>query len=129
MRLYRENLALKAQLEALSHLTPRPKLQARGQLRVRTAQAFAYLLTRGNEPFQRYFLSATLGTIQRWATRFRSFRRSRSRGGRPTIDPQLVSLVITLEQENPMWGQRRIQEELRRMGVRLSQPSIQKVLR
>ena len=37
----------------------------------RAAQVFAYFLTRGDEPFQRYFLSAPLCTIMRWATGFR----------------------------------------------------------
>src|SRR4051794_20986242 len=69
MRLYRENIGLKAQIEALERhivfLDGRKKPQRVG-LGLRAAQVFAYFLTRGNEPFQRYFLSAPLWTIMRW---------------------------------------------------------------
>lgn len=85
---------------------------------------FAYLLTRGNEPFQRYFLSAPLTTLLRWVTRFRSLRRGMPAGGRPPLDKQIVELILTLKRENPAWGQRRIREELRRMGIRVSEPTI-----
>lgn len=34
-----------------------------------------------------------------------------------------------MKRENRGWGQRRIQEELRRMGIRLSQPTVQRILR
>ncbi len=40
-----------------------------------------------------------------------------------------MRLIITLKDGSPAWGARRIQEELRRMGIRVSQPTIQKVLR
>jgi len=60
MRLYRENIALKAQIDGLqwhlNRIKPRP---TRASLHLRAPQVFAYLLTRGNEPFHRYFLSAT----------------------------------------------------------------------
>jgi hypothetical protein len=70
MRLYRENIALKAQLDALlGHFSRLEKRAAPVPIRTRAAQVFAYYLTRGNEPFQRYFLSASVRTIRRWATR------------------------------------------------------------
>ena len=59
MRLYRENIALKAQLEALErHLVRVEATRKRVSLGVRAAQVFAHLLTRGDEPFQRYFFVA-----------------------------------------------------------------------
>lgn len=131
MRLYRENVGLKAQIEALERhilfLEGKKKPQRVG-LGLRAAQVFAYFLTRGNEPFQRYFLSAPLGTILRWATRFRSLRRRLPVGGRPPLDDAIVQLILTLKRENPPWGQRRIREELRRMGIRVSEPTIGRVL-
>ncbi|HEX7507273.1 MAG TPA: hypothetical protein VF550_10915, partial [Polyangia bacterium] len=64
MRLYRENIALKAELDALgARLSRLEKPAARIPIRTRAAQVFAYHLTRGNEPFQRYFLSASVRTI------------------------------------------------------------------
>lgn len=131
MRLYRENIALKAQLDALErHLG---QLEAKGKgklaLRVRAAQVFALLLTRGNEPFQRYFLSASRRTILRWASKFRWWwRRPPACGGRPELDAKIVELIVTLKRDNPSWGRRRIRQELRRMGIRVSEPTITRVL-
>jgi transposase InsO family protein len=130
MRLYRENFALKAQLEALErHLVRVEGKRKRISLGVRAAQVFAYLLTRGDEPFQRYFLSAPRTTIMRWAMRFRSLRRRTLSGGRPPLDDTIAELIVTLKRENPAWGQRRIREELRRMGIRVSEPTIVRILR
>ncbi|GAC1299769.1 MAG: hypothetical protein NVSMB1_26400 [Polyangiales bacterium] len=132
MRLYRENIALKAQLDLLvRRLTLYEGKFGRKPvaLGVRAAQVFAYLLTRPDEIFQQYYLSAPLRTLQRWVTRFRSLRRRRMAGGRKPTDEKVVELVVTLKRENRGWGQRRIQEELRRMGIRVSQPTIQRILR
>ena len=130
MRLYRENIALKAQLDALSvHLSRLESPAVRVPIRTRAVQVFAYCLTRRNEPFQRYFLSASLRTIKRWATRFRVLRRRAEVGGRPPIDNGVVELIVTLKREDPAWGQRRIREELRRMGIRVSAPTVVRILR
>jgi hypothetical protein len=100
MRLYRENIALKAQLEALErHLVRVETKRKRISLGVRAAQVFAHLLTRGDEPFQRYFLSAPRTTIMRWAMRFRSLRRRTLSGGRPLLDDTIVDLIVTLKRQ------------------------------
>ena len=131
MRLYRENIALKAQLDLLSQrlaLYERKLGKTPVSLGTRAAQVFAYLLTRSDEIFQQYYLSAAPATIKRWANRFRAFDRGRSVGGRKPTDAKVVELVVTLKRESRGWGQRRIQEELRRMGIRVSQPTIQRIL-
>ena len=128
-RLYRENIALKAQLDALEAELAQRTEPAPTPMSTRAAQVFAYLLTRGDEPFQRYFLSASLRTIKRWATRFRSHRRSVSTGGRPPLDEKVVELILTLKRESRAWGHRRIREELRRMGIRVSEPTVARILR
>ena len=72
MRLSRENLALKVQLDALVTETTRLRgKRARASLRTRAAQVWAYLITRANRPFQKHHLSASPRTIKRWATRLR----------------------------------------------------------
>jgi hypothetical protein len=105
MRLYRENLALKVQLDALAaEVTTVRGKRARVSLRTRASQVWAYLVTRGNAPFQKHHLSASPRTIQRWATRFRRglSRRSepKTRQGRPPTAEELVELVVTLKREN-----------------------------
>jgi hypothetical protein len=69
----------------------------RASLGVRAAQVLAYLLTRGDEPFQRYFLSAPRTTIIRWAIRIRSLRRRTLSSGRPRLDDTIVELIVTLK--------------------------------
>jgi transposase InsO family protein len=128
-RLYRENIALKAQLDALEAELARVSEPAPVAMSTRAAQVFAYLLTRGDEPFQRYFLSASLGTIKRWANRFRGLKHRVNPGGRPPLEEKVVELIVTLKRENGSWGQRRIREELRRMGIRVSEPTIARVLK
>ncbi len=132
-RILHENLALKAQVRALvlelkSERGARPKVS----LRTRAAQVFAYLLTRGDSAFQNYYLSASKTTIERWATKFRRGPwpwRRRNLGGRPPLAQGLKDLIVRLKTDNPLWGAHRIKDELARMGVRVSEPTIQKVLR
>jgi hypothetical protein len=65
MRLYRENIALKAQLDGLQWHFDRMKPRAtRAPVRVRAAQVFANLLTRGNEAFHLWFARTSSA---RWA--------------------------------------------------------------
>lgn len=132
-RLLRENLALKAQVRALvlelkAERGARPKVS----MRTRAAQVFAYLLTRGDKAFQNYYLSASRTTIERWATKLRRGPwpwRRKGKGGRPPLAQDIKDLIVKLKTENPLWGARRIKEELRRMGVKVSEPTIQKVLK
>jgi transposase len=133
MRLYRENLALKAQNGALLlELDAARGRCPRVSMRGRAAQVFAYLLTRGNHEFQDYYLGASVKTLKRWATLFRRgpwpWRKERG-PGRPPLDEKIVGFILTLKKDNPLWGARRIREELRRMGIAVSEPTIQKVLR
>ncbi len=132
-RILRENLALKAQVRALvlelkSTRGTRPKVS----LRTRAAQVFAYLLTRGDAAFQNYYLSASITTIARWVTKLRRGPwpwRGKGPGGRPPLAQDLKDLIVRFKNENPLWGARRIKEELRRMGIKVSEPTIQKVLK
>jgi putative transposase len=133
MRLYRENLALKVQLDALAaEVTTVCGTRARISLRTRASQVWAYLVTRGNVPFRKHNLWASPRTIQRWATRFRQglSRRSepKTRQGRPPTAEELVELVVTLKRENMQRGQKKISQTLRRMGVQVSAPTVQKIL-
>ena len=107
-RLYRENIALKAQLDVLEARLKREEVAVKPKpkrsLRERAAQVFAYLLTRENEPFQRYFLSAPISTIRRWSCRFRKRKyEPLSTGGRPGVATESKELILTLKRENGLY--------------------------
>ena len=51
-----------------------------------------------------------------------------NKGGRPRIDQELEALIVCLAEENPRWGYDKIEGELIKLGVRLSQTTIRNVL-
>lgn len=132
-RILNENLALKAQIRALvlelqRSRGPKPKVS----LRVRAAAVFASLITRSNVTFQRYYLVASRKPLARWSAELRRRAwpwRKKDKGGRPPLDDYICQFIIHYKTENPLWGARRIKDELRRVGIRVSEPTIQKVLR
>ncbi len=133
MRLYQENLALKVQVDALAaELTRSRGKKAHMSLRTRAAQVWAYLVTKGNQPLHKYNLSASHRTIRRWATLFRrgAWRRRQpeNRGGGPPTPDEIVKLVLTLKRENPGWGQLKISQTPRALGISISAPTVQKIL-
>lgn len=133
MRLYRENIALKAQVLALIlELKTKRGKKPRVSVSTRATQVFALLLTRGDKTFEKYYLSASRKTLVNWATKFRRgpwFWRKPKRVGRPPKDQFVKDLIIQLKSENPAWGARRIKNELRRMGITICEPTIQKILK
>ena len=49
-------------------------------------------------------------------------------GRRPPLAERLVALILRLARENPRWGYRRIQGELKKLGMSVSATSIRAVL-
>lgn len=70
--------------------------------------------------------------MAKWATKFRQspwpWCRPRQTG-RPPLSQTIKDLIIRLKNENPIWGACRIKDELRRLGIKVSEPTIQKVLK
>jgi putative transposase len=54
--------------------------------------------------------------------------RSRPRGGRPRLDPELIALIRRISFENPLWGAPRIHGELLKLGFRLAQSTVSKYM-
>jgi transposase InsO family protein len=70
-------------------------------------------------------------TLVRWhRAGFRCYWRwkSRSRGGRPQIEPNLRALIRRMSIENPLWGAPRIHGELLKLGFEVAQSSVPKYM-
>jgi putative transposase len=72
----------------------------------------------------------TPSTILRWHRRLvtRKWTQPYPRGGRPPLAQHLVALILRLARENPRWSYRRIQGEVKKLGVRVSATTIRTVL-
>ncbi len=51
-----------------------------------------------------------------------------SKGGRPRLSQDLQNLIVSLAKENPRWGYGKIEGELLKLGVKVSQTTIRNVL-
>ena len=117
-----ENLALRHQLAVLRRRSRKPKL---GQ-----ADRLLWLALRRLWPgWHKGLLLFQPQTVVAWhRLGFRLFWRwrSRARGGRPTADRKLINLIRQMWSSNPTWGSKRIQAELAKLGIAVSDSTIRK---
>ncbi len=75
-------------------------------------------------------LLVTADTILRWHRRLvtRKWTQVPPWGGRPALASDVVALILRLARENPRWGYRRIQGELKKLGMSTSATTIRMVL-
>jgi putative transposase len=72
----------------------------------------------------------TPGTLLAWHRRLITRKWTYpSRPGRPRTSTEIRDLVMRLAQENPAWGYRKVHGELRRLGYRISQARVRRILR
>jgi hypothetical protein len=115
-----ENLALRHQLLVLQRQTRQPKL--------RPADRLLWLTLRRLWPdWQKGLSRFHPQTVIAWhRLGFRLFWRwkSHARGGRPTVDRQLINLIGQMWASNPTWGSQRIQAELAKLGIEVSDSTV-----
>jgi hypothetical protein len=124
-RLETENAALRHQLIIL-------RRKVRG--RVRLTNSDRWFLVQLYRLFPSILQVLTIirpETLVRWhRAGFRCYWRwkSRSRGGRPQIEPDLRALIRRMSIEKPLWGAPRIHGELLKLGFEIAQSSVAKYM-
>ncbi len=131
--LLRRYLAAMAEIRMLRGELTRVKGKTnRPTLRVRCSQVLAYVFTRGDKIYHKSYLSLSKSAAKNWAYRFRHpirWKMSQKKGGRPKVTEEIIELILTMKRENGHWGAKRIRDELLKMGIKLSKPTISNILK
>jgi len=118
-----ELAVLRHQLKVLRRQIERPEFQP-------ADRALLAALSRAL-PRQRWSIFlVTPDTILRWHRRLVTHKWTQPdhRCGRPPLTDHVVTLILRLAGENPRWGYKRIQGELKKLGIRVSATTIRTVL-
>jgi len=116
-----ENLALRQQIGVLRRSVKRPRLS-------NTDRGFWVLLRRCWANWDKVLAVVQPATVIQWhRAGFRKYWtwRSRPKGGRPAIDPEIRALIRRMATAN-MWGAPRIHGELLKLGIRVSEATVSK---
>src|SRR6266516_1853990 len=119
----RSEHAKDVEIAVLRHQIKRPEFRP-------ADRAVLALLSRALPRSRWSVLLVTPDTILRWHRRLvtRKWTQPYCRGGRPPLAEQVVALILRLARENPRWGYRRIQGELKKLGIQVSATTIRSVL-
>jgi putative transposase len=116
-----ENVALRHQLDVLRRATPRFRLRRRDRI-------FWACLSRLWANWRASLVLVRPATVVAWHRQgFRLYWRWKSRPrlpGRPPIDLEIRRLIRRMARENPTWGRRRIQAELRFLGYEIAELTV-----
>jgi transposase InsO family protein len=120
-----ENLLLRHQLAVLTRPT-----RTRPRARPRAWDKLLWVLARRwCAGWREHLAFVTPDTVVRWHRQgWRLFWRwkSRPRGGRPHLSPEIQELIATMSRENRLWGTERIRGELLKLGIVVSNRSIRR---
>ncbi len=98
--------------------------------KLRSADRFLWVALQGCwSKWQRALVFVKPRTVLGWHRKgFGLFWRwkSRSRAGRPSLDHQLAALIGQMWSANPTWGSKRIQAELAKLSINVSDSTIRK---
>ena len=126
-RLAAENLCLRQQLIVLKRRQARPRIRD-------VDRRFWVLTCRWLSEWSDSLIVVKPDTVIRWHRKgWKAYWRWRStcleRSGRKKIDPELRALIRRMARENSLWGQRRIQAELARLGFRVCARTVARYMR
>jgi transposase InsO family protein len=126
-QLIAENLCLRQQLVVLKRRQQRPTLQD-------ADRRFWIIASRWFSGWVAALIIVQPETVLGWHRKgWKAYWRWRSqrtgRGGRRPISPELRALIRRMARENPLWGQRRIQAELARLGFAVGARTVAKYMR
>ena len=119
-----ENLALRHQLAVLQRQKPRPSFRSRDR-------ALWVLFKRFWPRWRKACALVKPETVLKWHhAGFRIYWRRKSKGkpGRPAVTLETRGIIRQMARENPTWGAPRIHAELAKLGIYLSERSVQRWL-
>ena len=116
-----EVLVLRQQVAVLSRDRPRPPLRE-------ADRAFWIFMSRVWSRWADLLVIVKPATVVGWHKRgFRWFWTRKCRGrGRQPVAPEVVELIQKLRGDNPLWGARRIRDELARLGIEVGKDTVLK---
>ena len=121
-----ENVALRYRLAALQRSVARPRLRRRDRI-------FWISLSRLWAGWRASLVIVQPATVLAWHRQgFQLYWRWKSRrraAGRPPIDGDIRTLIRRMARDNPTWGRRRIQTELRFLGYEVAALTVVKYMR